>query len=186
MDKIKISHIDYNYIINTLTPAVSSDGTRPALQYIKIDVTNDRISASSVNGYIGTHIVFPCKSEAEFSTYILPVKLPKTAMWVEIEPSQLTVQCSDYDRTFRFKTMNDKFPDVPQLIPEGDVDLTIAVDPAYLIQILKGHANANRRQVKLSFQRDADGIATSKPFCVMSEFDEIKVRSIVLPLRIVR
>lgn len=149
--KIQILNQDMKQLLDTTKYAVSKDFSRPILRYIKLDITAETITATSLNGMQLGQIKMPRKTEiAEPVTCLIqPIPLGKGDLsYVDLEVAEkcvsITVRGDAGDVTHTF-IQNGDFVNVEQILANYPMPTEyIAVDATRLIAALKPFAKKGR------------------------------------------
>lgn len=186
-------------IFNTLKKSLSRDNSRPILQWIKVEVKEDKVNAIALDGYMMTmsSIELKEKPDEEFDFYIQPFYMPtyRTGGIVKFsveENNRLSIEIKSLTSrdtiTYSIQQPLAEFINWRNVIPEVDEDLKICVDARLLTDALNGFKDSHdtKNAVWLKFKRRDNGIDIISPIVLEQKAENgITNKGIVLPIRAV-
>lgn len=130
MKQITLSEGEFKSLLDGVKHSAAIDDCRPMLQYIRIEVEKNKITAYTLDGYRASRFVINRKTENpdEFVCYIKPVPFKETksgtrqVLITHDEKSTTSVQYeTEYGEiVYRFNTKGGEFVNI-QAIFEGDI-----------------------------------------------------------------
>lgn len=191
MKQIYISEILFDKILKSCKGSVAKDICRPELQFIRIEVKKDKITAYSLDGYRASRIIVPLKEEAEeeFIAFIRPFTLKVTPRGVE----KVLLGLNDENAFVEFKTIHgttrfvfDKPArwgvEMERVFEEGRKhDREVGVNAKYLSDACKAICATVEDRNNLSILESSEN--PLKSFCVRAEGEGFTTDQLILPVR---
>jgi len=146
---------------------------------IKIKVEQDKMQAFSLDGYrLHTKSIEIHNSSEDIEVLTDYVKVPKSkvcAVTIDTESSLITYDFPELNEKIIKPIYNDlNFPDVENLKDQNETKFTIACNPKFLIDALKGFKDSN---IIIEFSDN------NKPFVITAANSDDESYNLVLPVR---
>lgn len=185
MKRLELTVDEYLKILNTCKSAVSKNDPREELRYIKLDVTKDKVTAVSLNGYVLARYTFNHKSKEEFTAFIRPVStkpcdciLP-VVIEVEDDSTVLTMEVPQGTLSYTFKHPSNYKVDADDIIgDDSNREYKIAFDANILQIALEGLKKHHRGYFVFNCPK-----SPNQPALLRVRTDKETVEQLVLPVR---
>lgn len=154
MKQLTLSEDEFKSLLDGVKHSVATDNSRPMLQYIRIEVEKNKITAYTLDGYRASRFVINRKTENpdEFVCYIkpLPFKASKSGAQQVIithdERSTTSVQCpTEYGEiVYRFNTKGGEFVNIEAIFKGAEEhDRETGINAKYLAQAMQALAKVD-------------------------------------------
>lgn len=193
--KALIDPMQFKQLIEGVKHAISTDKARPILQYIRLDIKSDKVTAYAIDGYRLAKAVISNTVHAptdEFIAYIKPFAVPKQTVDM-IFPVEIikddenfvtaVMQTSDGKTELTFEQPSGEFVDVESVILGAqEHDRELGVNAVFVAEALSAIAKSTHDRNKLAIIQTK--VASNQPFIITGKGDGIDVTQLVLPVKI--
>lgn len=189
--KVELNEILFKQMIETVKHCVSREEYRPILQYIQIEVKNDVVTASALDGYKAakTEIKLSEPNADEFKCYIKPFSFKPLKNGINT-----VVIESDGDYTFvevitefgqvrySFKKPDDKDFDIAKVFSDNkDHDRELGMSAYYVTQACRALQNITDSKTNLVVLETREN--NKRPFIIRAKGEGISSEQLILPVR---
>lgn len=191
MKQILIPENLFNKILKGCKACVAKDACRPELQFIRIEVARQSITAYSLDGYRDSRVVIPLKKEAEeeFIAYIMPFTFKEIGGGKENVLLGLDEEGAFVDfKTFQGRTRltfskpKEWTCDIKSVFESGKIhDREIGVNAKYLSEACKAIYGTIDDRNNLAVLESANN--PLKSFCVRGKGEGFVIDQLILPIR---
>lgn len=154
MKQLILSESEFKDLLDGVKHSVATDDSRPMLQYIRIEVQKNKITAYTLDGYRASRFVINRKTENpdEFVCYIKPVPFKETksgtrqVLITHDEKSTTSVQYeTEYGEiVYRFNTRGGEFVNIAQIYAGAEEhDRETGINAKYLAQAMQALAKVD-------------------------------------------
>lgn len=168
MNNIKINERIFKKILITLKDCVAKDNARPALQYIRLEIKEDKIVGYSLDGYRSGRIIIPCKepNKEEFVAYIKAVPFKTSAG----EMNDVIISSDGANTTVEFEQ------------PIGKIRYQFQHPYLWKVDMEEIWENAKRHDREIGV--NATYLSRVEAFCISAQAEGgIQLDQLVLPIR---
>lgn len=192
MKQILIPENLFNKILKGCKGSVEKGGFRPELQFIRIEVAKQSITAYSLDGYRASRVVLPLKEEAEeeFTAYIMPFAFKEIGSGKENVLLGVCEEGAFVDfKTFQGRTrltfskpqewtcdIKKEFEDAKQH------DREVGVNTKYLADACKAIGSIVEERYKLAILENSSN--PTKAFCLRAKGEDFVIDQLILPVRV--
>lgn len=193
MKQITLSEGEFKSLLDGVKHSAAIDDCRPMLQYIRIEVEKNKITAYTLDGYRASRFVINRKTENpdEFVCYIKPVPFKETksgarqVLITHDEKSTTSVQYeTEYGEiVYRFNTKGGEFVNI-QVIFEGAEahDRETGINAKYLAQAMQALAKVDAGRNHIATIEGKSDIL--KPVLFKAKNSDYENTQLILPVRI--
>lgn len=193
MKQITLSEGEFKSLLDGVKHSAAIDDCRPMLQYIRIEVEKNKITAYTLDGYRASRFVINRKTENhdEFVCYIKPVPFKETksgtrqVLITHDEKSTTSVQYeTEYGEiVYRFNTKGGEFVNIQAIFEGAEAhDRETGINAKYLAQAMQALAkvDAGRNHIA-TIEGKANPV---QPVLFKARNDNFENTQFILPVRI--
>lgn len=193
MKQITLSEGKFKSLLDGVKHSAAIDDCRPMLQYIRIEVEKNKITAYTLDGYRASRFVINRKTENhdEFVCYIKPVPFKETksgtrqVLITHDEKSTTSVQYeTEYGEiVYRFNTKGGEFVNIQAIFEGAEAhDRETGINAKYLAQAMQALAkvDAGRNHIA-TIEGKANPV---QPVLFKARNDNFENTQLILPVRI--
>lgn len=191
MKQILIPEDLFKKILKGCKGCVAKDAYRPELQFIRIEVAKQSITAYSLDGFRASRIILPLKEEAEeeFIAYIMPFAFKEIGGGKENVLLGLGEEGAFVDfKTFQGRTRltfakpREWSCDIKKVFEKGkEHDREVGVDTRYLADACKSIGSITEGKYKLAILENSSN--PLKSFCLRAKGENFAIDQLILPIR---
>ncbi len=192
MKQIYIPEIFFDKILKSCKGSVAKDACRPELQFIRIEVAKETITAYSLDGYRASRIVVSLRepTEEEFVAFIRPFSFKvssegyeKVLLGLDEENNAFVEFKSAYGITrYTFDKPQKWSVDMANIFQGAKVhDREVGVNAKYLSEACKAIASAIEDRNNLSVLESSNN--PTKAFCIRGKGNGFTTDQLILPVR---
>lgn len=189
--RVEINEQAFKNILDGTKHCVCKDGSRPALEYIKIKVEKNCITAYSLDGYRAGKVVVECNTvnPDEFSCYIkpLPFKPSKNGIQpviIEADEENVYVETQTEYGSLRYGFKQMKWDiDIEKIYADAaQHDRELCFDATFVGQALKALSLINtNRQHPCVIEGKSNNL---QAFIIRTKGEGVKSEQLILPIRL--
>lgn len=195
MKQLTLSESEFKDLLDGVKHSVATDDSRPMLQYIRIEVEKNKITAYTLDGYRASRFVINRKTENpdEFVCYIKPVPFKETksgtrqVLITHDEKSTTSVQYeTEYGEiVYRFNTKGGEFVNIAQIYAGAEQhDRETGINAKYLAQAMQALAKVDEGRNHLATIEGKEN--ATRPVLFKAINSNYENTQLILPVRLVR
>lgn len=190
--KVEINECIFKQMIDSVKHATEKCGFRKILEFIKICVKRDTITAYTLDGYRASKFTIKCDktpNEDEFECYIKPLSVKPSKQGLERvtiefanEMAIVKVPTEFGEVRYSFKQPTESLIDIEGIYKENEPhDREVALNARYVVDAFKALASVDiTRNHMAVFESKADEL---KPIIVRAENESVICEQLILPIR---
>lgn len=193
MKQITLSEGEFKSLLDGVKHSAAIDDCRPMLQYIRIEVEKNKITAYTFDGYRASRFVINRKTENpdEFVCYIKPVPFKETksgarqVLITHDEKSTTSVQYeTEYGEiVYRFNTKGGEFVNIQAIFEGAEAhDRETGINAKYLAQAMQALAKVDAGRNHIATIEGKSDIL--KPVLFKAKNSDYENTQLILPVRI--
>ena len=193
MKQITLSEGEFKSLLDGVKHSAAIDDCRPMLQYIRIEVEKNKITAYTLDGYRASRFVINRKTENhdEFVCYIKPVPFKETksgtrqVLITHDEKSTTSVQYeTEYGEiVYRFNTKGGEFVNIQAIFEGAEAhDRETGINAKYLAQAMQALAKVDAGRNHIATIEGKSDIL--KPVLFKAKNSDYENTQLILPVRI--
>lgn len=193
MKQITLSEGEFKSLLEGVKHSAAIDDCRPMLQYIRIEVQKNKITAYTLDGYRASRFVINRKTENpdEFVCYIKPVPFKETksgarqVLITHDEKSTTSVQYeTEYGEiVYRFNTKGGEFVNIQAIFEGAEAhDRETRINAKYLAQAMQALAKVDAGRNHIATIEGKSDIL--KPVLFKAKNSDYENTQLILPVRI--
>ena len=193
MKQITLSEGEFKSLLDGVKHSAAIDDCRPMLQYIRIEVEKNKITAYTLDGYRASRFVINRKTENpdEFVCYIKPVPFKETksgarqVLITHDEKSTTSVQYeTEYGEiVYRFNTKGGEFVNIQAIFEGAEAhDRETGINAKYLAQAMQALAKVDAGRNHIATIEGKSDIL--KPVLFKAKNSDYENTQLILPIRI--
>lgn len=193
MKQLVLSESEFKNLLDGVKHSVATDDSRPMLQYIRIEVEKNKITAYTLDGYRASRFVINRKTENpdEFVCYIKPVPFKETksgtrqVLITHDEKSTTSVQYeTEYGEiVYRFNTKGGEFVNIQAIFEGAEAhDRETGINAKYLAQAMQALAKVDAGRNHIATIEGKSDIL--KPVLFKAKNSDYENTQLILPVRI--
>lgn len=194
MKQLTLSESEFKDLLDGVKHSVATDDSRPVLQYIRIEVEKNKITAYTLDGYRASRFVINRKTENpdEFVCYIKPVPFKETksgtrqVLITHDEKSTTSVQYeTEYGEiVYRFNTKGGEFINIAQIYAGAEEhDRETGINAKYLAQAMQALAKVDEGRNHLAAIEGKEN--ATRPVLFKAINSDYENTQLILPVRLV-
>lgn len=194
MKQLTLSESEFKDLLDGVKHSVATDDRRPVLQYIRIEVEKNKITAYTLDGYRASRFVINRKTDNpdEFVCYIKPVPFKETKsgtrqVFITLdEKSTTSVQYeTEYGEiVYRFNTRRSEFPNIAQIYADAEEhDRETGINAKYLAQAMQALAKVDEGRNHLATIEGKEN--ATRPVLFKAINSDYENTQLILPVRLV-
>lgn len=190
--KVEINECLFKQMIDSVKHATEKCGCRKILEFIKICVKRDTITAYTLDGYRASKFTIKCDenpNEDEFECYIKPLSVKPSKRGLE----RVTIEFADGvaivkvptefgEVHYSFKQPTESLIDIEKIYKENKPhDREVALNARYMVDVFKSLASIDytRNHMVVLEGKPSD----TKPIIVRAENASVICEQLILPIR---
>lgn len=190
--RVEINECLFKQMMESVKHATDKCGSRRILEFIKICVKKESITAYTLDGYRASKFTIKCDenpNEDEFECYIKPlsVKPSKQGLFnvtIELDGTKARVKVPTMfgEVQYSFEQLAENFIDIENIYKDNEIhDREVALNARYMVDAFKALASieASRNHMAV-FESKSDDI---KPIIVRAENESVICEQLILPIR---
>lgn len=192
MKQVTLTEQEFKTILDGTQHSISSDDARPALQYIRLDIAKQSVTAYSCDGYRASRIILKRSKENddEFTCYIKPIPFKPTKNGI----LPVTISCDDKITTldirtfygsmcYRFECPNGSFPDIEKIYQEAaEHDREVGISAKFVAQAMQAITKMNHRIDNCCVIEGKE--SPVQPIIIRAKCETMENTQLILPIRI--
>lgn len=193
MKQITLSEGEFKSLLEGVKHSAAIDDCRPMLQYIRIEVQKNKITAYTLDGYRASRFVINRKTENpdEFVCYIKPVPFKETksgarqVLITHDEKSTTSVQYeTEYGEiVYRFNTKGGEFVNIQAIFEGAEAhDRETGINAKYLAQAMQALSKVDAGRNHIATIEGKSDIL--KPVLFKAKNSDYENTQLMLPVRI--
>ncbi len=193
MKQITLSEGEFKSLLDGVKHSAAIDDCRPMLQYIRIEVEKNKITAYTLDGYRASRFVINRKTENpdEFVCYIKPVPFKETksgarqVLITHDEKSTTSVQYeTEYGEiVYRFNTKGGELVNIQAIFEGAEAhDRETGINAKYLAQAMQALAKVDAGRNHIATIEGKSDIL--KPVLFKAKNSDYENTQLILPVRI--
>lgn len=193
MKQITLSEGEFKSLLEGVKHSAAIDDCRPMLQYIRIEVQKNKITAYTLDGYRASRFVINRKTENpdEFVCYIKPVPFKETksgarqVLITHDEKSTTSVQYeTEYGKiVYRFNTKGGEFVNIQAIFEGAEAhDRETGINAKYLAQAMQALSKVDAGRNHIATIEGKSDIL--KPVLFKAKNSDYENTQLILPVRI--
>lgn len=193
MKQITLSEGEFKSLLEGVKHSAAIDDCRPMLQYIRIEVQKNKITAYTLDGYRASRFVINRKTENpdEFVCYIKPVPFKETksgarqVLITHDEKSTTSVQYeTEYGEiVYRFNTKGGEFVNIQAIFEGAEAhDRETGINAKYLAQAMQALSKVDAGRNHIATIEGKSDIL--KPVLFKAKNSDYENTQLILPVRI--
>lgn len=193
MKQITLSEGEFKSLLDGVKHSAAIDDCRPILQYIRIEVQKNKITAYTLDGYRASRFVINRKTENpdEFVCYIKPLPFKETksgarqVLITHDEKSTTSVQYeTEYGEiVYRFNTKGGEFVNIKAIFEGAEAhDRETGINAKYLAQAMQALAKVDAGRNHIATIEGKSDIL--KPVLFKAKNSDYENTQLILPVRI--
>lgn len=193
MKQITLSEGEFKSLLDGVKHSAAIDDCRPMLQYIRIEVEKNKITAYTLDGYRASRFVINRKTENpdEFVCYIKPVPFKETksgARQVLITHDEKPTTSVQYETeygeiVYRFNTKGGEFVNIQAIFEGAEAhDRETGINAKYLAQAMQALAKVDAGRNHIAAIEGKSDIL--KPVLFKAKNSDYENTQLILPVRI--
>lgn len=193
MKQITLSEGEFKSLLEGVKHSAAIDDCRPMLQYIRIEVQKNKITAYTLDGYRASRFVINRKTENpdEFVCYIKPVPFKETksgarqVLITHDEKSTTSVQYeTEYGEiVYRFNTKGGEFVNIQAIFEGAEAhDRETRINAKYLAQAMQALSKVDAGRNHIATIEGKSDIL--KPVLFKAKNSDYENTQLILPVRI--
>lgn len=194
MKQLTLSESEFKDLLDGVKHSVATDDSRPVLQYIRIEVEKNKITAYTLVGYRASRFVINRKTENpdEFVCYIKPVPFKETksgarqVLITNDEKSTTSVQYeTEYGEiVYRFNTKGGEFVNIQAIFEGAEAhDRETGINAKYLAQAMQALSKVDAGRNHIATIEGKSDIL--KPVLFKAKNSDYENTQLILPVRLV-
>ena len=194
MKQLTLSESEFKDLLDGVKHSVATDDSRPVLQYIRIEVEKNKITAYKLDGYRASRFVINRKTENpdEFVCYIKPVPFKETksgarqVLITHDEKSTTSVQYeTEYGEiVYRFNTKGGEFVNIQAIFEGAEAhDRETGINAKYLAQAMQALSKVDAGRNHIATIEGKSDIL--KPVLFKAKNSDYENTQLILPVRLV-
>lgn len=194
MKQLTLSESEFKDLLDGVKHSVATDDSRPVLQYIRIEVEKNKITAYTLDGYRASRFVINRKTENpdEFVCYIKPVPFKETksgarqVLITHDEKSTTSVQYeTEYGEiVYRFNTKGGEFVNIQAIFEGAEAhDRETGINAKYLAQAMQALSKVDAGRNHIATIEGKSDIL--KPVLFKAKNSDYENTQLILPVRLV-
>lgn len=194
MKQLTLSESEFKDLLDGVKHSVATDDSRPMLQYIRIEVQKNKITAYTLDGYRASRFIINRKTENpdEFVCYIKPVPFKETksgtrqVLITHDEKSTTSVQYeTEYGEiVYRFNTKGGEFINIAQIYAGAEEhDRETGINAKYLAQAMQALAKVDEGRNHLAAIEGKEN--ATRPVLFKAINSDYENTQLILPVRLV-
>lgn len=195
MKQLALSESEFKDLLDGVKHSVATDDSRSVLQYIRIEVEKNKITAYTLDGYRASRFIINRKTENpdEFVCYIKPIPFKETksgtrqVLIMHDEKSTTSVQYeTEYGEiVYRFNTRGNEFPNIAQIYTDAEEhDRETGINAKFLAQAMQALAKVDEGRNHLATIEGKEN--ATRPVLFKAINSNYKNTQLILPVRFVR
>lgn len=194
MKQLILSEGEFKSLLDGVKHSVATDDSRPMLQYIRIEVEKNKITAYTLDGYRASRFVINRKTENpdEFVCYIKPVPFKETksgtrqVLITHDEKSTTSVQYeTEYGEiVYRFNTKGGEFVNIAQIYAGAEQhDRETGINAKFLAQAMQALAKVDEGRNHIATIESKSNAL--QPVLFKAKNNNYENTQLILPVRLV-
>lgn len=192
MKQVILTEQEFKNILDGTQHAISNDDERPALQYIRLDIARQSITAYSLDGYRAARLLLKRSKENddEFTCYIKPIPfkptkngiLPVTISY-DNKITTLDIRTFYGSMCYRFENPGGGFPDIEKIYESAAAhDREVGANARYVAQAMQAIAKMNHRIDHCCVIEGKE--SSTQPIIIRAKCESMENTQLILPIRI--